>query len=68
MERAIRAAMADKDMRQAAELYDIQTTEFPEYDMDAEYPEDDPPSDDPCYTDNDGDVPLVDAVQRVINS
>ena len=68
MERAIRAATADKDMRRAAELYTIQAKEFPEYDMDAEYPEDDAPSEDSYYTDNDGEGALVDAVQRVFST
>ena len=71
LDRAIRAATAVKDMRRAAELYDIQAKEFPEYDeydMDAEYPEDDAPSEDSYYTDNDGEGALVDAVQRVFRT
>ena len=71
LERAIRAATADKDMRRAEELYAIQAKEFPEYaeyDMDADYPEDDAPSEDSYYTDNDGPGALVDAVERVLRS
>ena len=68
LERAIRAATADKEMRRAAELYVIQAAEFPEYDMDAEYPEDDTPLEDSYYTNNDGVGALVDAVQRVFGS
>ena len=37
------------------ELYAIQAAEFPEYDKDAEYPEDD----DSYYTDNYGEGALV---------
>ena len=40
MERAIRGATADKYIHRAMELYAIQAAEFPEYDKDAEYPED----------------------------
>ena len=71
LERAIRAVTADKGMCRAAELYAIQAKEFPEYDeydMDAEYPEDDAPSEDTHYTDNYGEGALVDAVQRVFSS
>ena len=69
LERAIKELTVDKDMPRAEELYAIQAAEFPEYDMDAEYPEDDAPSEDDSYdTDYDGEGALVDALQRVFSS
>ena len=56
-------------MRRAEELYAVQAAEFPEpeYDMDAEYPEDNAPSEDDTY-DTDYQGVLVNAVQRVFGS
>ena len=63
LERVIREATADMDMRRMEELYAVQVAEFPVYDMDAVYLEDDAPSENDSYTDIEGEGALVDAVQ-----